>query len=236
MQQARVGEPAKESVSDRLLMRMRADILSFALIPGRILSERDLEAIYGASRTPVRQALLQLAHDGLVMRAGRGYAVASIDAQELLETFEFREIVEAAAVRLACERANEADLDAIQATIDRGLSDTSPETWFEIGADVHVMIASLSANGFLRDAVRDIVTRIARARWLLVSTEAGRREAHREHSEIVALIRAKRADEAEDAIRRHGRNVRDQIMRAVGEGRRQLAAQGMVVKGSLNSR
>lgn len=236
MQQARVAESSKGSVSDRLLAQMRGDILSLELIPGRVISERDLEALYGASRTPVRQALQQLANEGLVIRAGRGYAVASIDAQELVETFEYREIVEAAAVRLACERANDADLDAIQATIDRGLSDASPQTWFEIGADVHVMLASLSGNGFLRDAVQDIVIRIARARWLLVSTIAGQKEAHREHSDIVSLIRARHADEAEDAIRRHGRNVRDQIMQAVSEGRRQLGAQGIVVKGSLNSR
>ncbi|HET8726726.1 MAG TPA: GntR family transcriptional regulator [Alphaproteobacteria bacterium] len=229
MRERQLDDGPGQSVSEQVFGRVRADILALALVPGQAVSERDLQAAYGASRTPIRQALMRLAHEGLVVRAGRGYAVAPIDVQQLAEIFEYREIIEDAAIRLACQRAKPADLDDIQATIDRGLTDFTPEVWFEVGYDMHVKLAGLSGNRFLRDAVQDVVTRTARARWLLASSEEGRETAHREHCEILALVRAGNEDAAADALRRHGREVRDQIMHAIKDRRRYLGAQGIVV-------
>lgn len=232
MEEAGIGNNPGESVGNQIFARIRADILSLALAPGHAVSERDLQAAYGASRTPIREALMRLAHEGLIVRTGRGYAVAPIDMQQLAEIFEYREFVEDAAIRLACRRARPADLDGIRATIDNGLADFTPETWFEIGYDVHVKLAALSGNRFLRDAVKDVVTRTARARWLLASHEEGRRKAHREHCEILGLVRAGDADAAAEAIRRHGRQVRDQIMQAIEDRRRYFGARGVVAGSS----
>ncbi|MEO3435125.1 GntR family transcriptional regulator [Inquilinus sp. CAU 1745] len=218
------------NLGEQVFAKVRADILSLALVPGQAISERDLQATYGASRTPIRQALLQLSHEGLVVRTDRSYAVAPIDLQQMAEIFEYREVVEDAAIRLACERASAAELDAIRETIDRGLADFTPEVWFEVGYDVHVQLAALSGNRFLRDAVKDVVTRTARARWLVASSPEGREASHREHCDILGLVRAGRADDAAAAIREHGRDVRDQIMEAIGERRRYFGAQGIVVR------
>lgn len=223
---------ADGNLGEQIFAKVRADILALALVPGQAISERDLQATYGASRTPIRQALLRLSHEGLVVRTGRSYAVAPIDLQQMVEIFEYREVVEDAAIRLACERATPADLDGIRETIDRGLADFTPEIWFEVGYDVHVQLAALSGNRFLRDAVKDVVTRTARARWLLASSAEGRENAHREHCAILDLVRAGKADAAAAAIREHGREVRDQIMEAIGERRRFFGAQGIVARGA----
>lgn len=218
------------NLGEQVFAKVRADILSLALVPGQAISERDLQATYGASRTPIRQALLQLSHAGLVVRTGRSYAVAPIDLQQMAEIFEYREIVEDAAIRLACERATAAELDDIRETIDRGLADFTPEVWLEVGYDLHVQLAALSGNRFLRDAVKDVVTRTARARWLASSSPEGRQIAYREHCVILDLVRAGKAEDAAAAIRQHGREVRDQIMEAIEERRRFFGAQGIVVR------
>lgn len=209
--------------------RLRQAILSLDLLPGEQMSERALERLLGTSRTPVREALVRLQAEGLVVRQGRGYRVTPIDLSELLDVFEFRESVEAAAVRLACDRAEQAELREIQTLLDAGLHDDSPEIWFDIGTDVHVSLARLSRNRFLVRAVEDIVTRIARARWMMASSSQGRADAHREHSTIVRLIAERRHDEAADAVVRHSRIVRDQIVTALRDSRRGSRAQGIDV-------
>lgn len=221
-------ERGEQPLGERMLSRIRADILSLKLAPGEVISERALQASYGASRTPIRQALMQLIREGLILRTTRGYAVAPFDLEELDESFEYRELIEEAATRLACLRARPGDLDAIQEAIDRGLTEFTPESWFETGLDVHVRLAELSGNRFLRDAVQDVIKRTMRVRWLVANTVDGREAAHRDHSEIVRLVRDGDADAAAQALRDHSREVRRQVYDAINGTRRFLGARSFV--------
>ena len=206
---------------------MRDDVLALRLVPGERLSERNLERRLGASRTPIREALMRLEAEGLVQRGEGGLRVAPIDLAELLEVFELRMEVEALAVRLACARADHSRLDALQARMDSVLADPSPDAWYEIGTDYHLEIAALSGNRFVHRGVRDAVTRIARARWLMATSESGRLAAHREHSDIVRMIRGNRPEEAEEAIRAHIAIVRDSLVRALHNREKDLRARGV---------
>lgn len=212
--------PSGQSLGRIAHSRIRADILSLKLAPGEVVSERGLQGVYGISRTPIREALAALIREGLVVRTARGYAVAPFDQRELREIFDYREIVEDAAVRLACRHATKHELNELQITIDCGLEAFTPDNWVESGLDVHVRIAALSCNRFLCEAVRDTVNRTLRPRWLLASSAEARAAAHREHSEIVELIRGQDEEGAARAIRLHGRDVRDRIMSAISESRR----------------
>ena len=221
-------ESSESSLGAWVLSRIRADILTLKLAPGEAITERALENIHGVSRTPIREALNELIREGLVAKSERGYQVAPFDIGQLAAIFEYREIVEDAAVRLACERAEPGEIDALRTTIDRGLTDFTPNGWFEIGLDVHVQLAALSRNPFLRDAVEDSVNRTQRARWLLAISAEARAAAHKEHCEIIDLVRRREADAAAEAVRRHGRDVHQQIHRAIEEARRLIGARGFV--------
>jgi len=98
--------------------RLRAAILSLDLAPGERLTERGLEASFDASRTPVRAALGRLDAEGLVQRDGRGWIVSPIDLAEIGAFAELREAVEGAAVRLAVQRATDAEIAAVAALLD----------------------------------------------------------------------------------------------------------------------
>jgi DNA-binding GntR family transcriptional regulator len=221
-------ESAELSLGDWVLLRIRADILTLKLAPGEVITERYLETSHGVSRTPIRQALTELIREGLVIKTERGYAVAPFNLPQLEEIFEYRELLEDAAIRLACERAEPGELDAIRETVDRGLTDFTPNGWFGFGLDFHVQLAALSKNQFLRDAVQDSVNRTLRARWLLASSAEMRAVAHREHREIIELVRHRRAEDAAAAIRRHARDVRLQILNALEDTRRLLGQRGFV--------
>lgn len=106
------------SQTEQLYDRLRAAILSLDLAPGERLTERGLEAAFDASRTPVRAALGRLDGEGLVQRDGRGWIVSPIDLAEIGALAELREAVEGAAVRLAVQRAADADIAALAAQLD----------------------------------------------------------------------------------------------------------------------
>ena len=84
---------------------LRSAILALELMPGEGLSERGLESMLNASRTPIRAALMRLANEGLTQRSGRGWQVSPIDLAEVRAVMEYREALVSAAVRLAVARA-----------------------------------------------------------------------------------------------------------------------------------
>ena len=220
-------EPRQKEAS--VYERLREKILSLELLPGERISERALETRLSSSRTPIREALFRLEGEGLVVREGRSQHVAPIDVAELLEVFEYREAIEAAVVQLACIRARPEQLAALRQMLGRGLEDSSAETWFALGADFHVSLAELSGNRFLVRAVQDVVTRIARARWMMAHSPQGRDDAHREHSALVALIEERRPNEAEASIIRHSRGVRDSLVACLRDQQRSFRAHGIAV-------
>lgn len=211
-----------------LLSRLRFAILSLELLPGEPISERSLQAQFDMSRTPIREALFHLVRDGLVIREGRGYAVAPFDMAEIDEVFAFRDIVEPEAVRLAARLATVPETDAIRDSITLGHDRFTPERWLALGLDFHVRCAALSRNRCLVAAMQDVTTRTVRARWLSFASEEGRDTTHREHSRILDLICARDEEGAARAVLAHSAAVRQEVRGAIEGARRFMGRRGIV--------
>lgn len=215
------------SQTDHVYNRVRRAILSLELVPGARLSERGLEAAHGASRTPVRAALMRLEGEGLVARDGRSWQVTPIDLDEVAALAEYREAVEAAAARLACARATDIELDAL--TVD-DVPD-GEDAGMRRGSDFHEGLAALSGNSFLAQAVRDAVTRMARARWLELRSAHDRDAAWHEHAAIVDAVRARDPEAAASAIAHHTQANLDRLLASLRSDRRALGARGLRIVG-----
>ena len=211
--------------------QLREMILSLDLGPGERLTERWLENRFEGSRTPIRAALARLEGEELVRRDGRNWIVAPIDLGELEALAEFREPLETIAVRLACQRANEADLAAIEEMLDACQSGAPREEWHRVGTDFHVEIARLSGNPFIVKAIEGAMTRLSRARWLEVWTEPSREQAWAEHRRILGFIRNNEPDAAAREASEHIRDTRDRMLRSLNDDRRSLRARGFAVIG-----
>jgi DNA-binding GntR family transcriptional regulator len=211
--------------------QLRQMILSLDLGPGERLTERWLEGQFQSSRTPIRAALVRLGGEGLLRRDGRNWTVAPIDLGEIESLAEYREPLEITAVRLACERATEADLDAVEEMLNACRGDVPREEWHRMGTDFHVEIARLSGNPFLARAIEDVMTRLSRARWLEVWTEASREQAWSEHRRILDFIRKKQAEDAAREASAHVRDTRDRLLRSLNADRRGLRARGFAIVG-----
>jgi len=215
--------------------QLREMVLSLDLGPGERLTERWLETQFQGSRTPIRAALLRLEAEDLVRRDGRNWVVAPIDLGEIAALAEFREPLETTAVRLACVRAAETDLETVAALLDSCRPDVPRAAWHQAGTDFHVELARLSGNPFLFKALRGVMTRLSRARWLEVLTETSRAQAWSEHRRILELIRERQPDAAAEAAAAHIRATRDRLLRSLDEDRRGLRARGFAVLGQHGS-
>jgi DNA-binding GntR family transcriptional regulator len=214
---------------DNAYDRLRGAILSLDLVPGERLSERGLESVLGTSRTPIRAALMRLENEGLTRRAGRGWQVAPIDVAEVRAVMEYREALEVAAVTLAVERAADEELAALRALAEANRDTDDEETGLRDGSDFHVALARLSRNQFLGDGMAGALTRIARARWLLVRTPDSRAAARDGHLGIVAAVRERDSGKAVAITVAHNHDTRDRLLAYLAEERRRLRGRGFSI-------
>ncbi|WP_374010838.1 GntR family transcriptional regulator [Leifsonia sp. LS-T14] len=205
--------------------RLRAQILDLDRVPGSRLTERGLESELGASRTPLRAALMRLEAEGLVARDGRGWQVSPIDLGEIASLSELRDAVETAAVRLSCARATDTEIAAVAAHLDGFDHSRSTDDAVRAGTEFHVRLAALSGNHFFADAVDSAMTRLARSRWLVARSD----EAWEEHRDILRLIAARDADAAATRIHEHIVGTHARLLAALDAEARSLRGRGLAI-------
>jgi DNA-binding GntR family transcriptional regulator len=147
-------------LSDAVYETLFDAILSGRLAPGAIVSEVSLAKQMEVSRTPVHDALRQLAKDGLVeQQAGRRAVITSFSRDDVYDIFEMRKILECEAARRAATRIDRATLAALRAIADdlksnRGRADWHAH-WSAFDENFHDAIAKASGSRRLsQDIVR----------------------------------------------------------------------------------
>jgi len=208
---------------------LRAAILSLALVPGEKLSERGLESVLGASRTPIRAALIRLENEGLTRRANRGWQVTPIDLAEVRAVMEYREAVETAAVTLAIERASDEEFAGLRILAMARWGSDDEETGLRDGGDFHVALSRLSRNQFLADAMSGALIRLSRTRWLEVRTSASRAQARSEHLQIIDAVNTRDAALAATLVVSHSRGTRDRLLTYLSDEQRRLRGRGFSI-------
>lgn len=214
------------SQADDVEARLREMILNMDLGPGERLTERWAESQLGASRTPIRTALVRLMGEGLVAREGRGWIVTPLDLNELEELFVYREILEASAMRLAAPHINELVLDELEATFCQPKVYANIDEAHQAGTDFHLRLAGLSGNSFIYRGIADAINRLARARWL---DTAGDHDGWEQHQVIIAALRAGNTELAVSHLVTHLQESRERLLAVLKTMRRSMRARGGVI-------
>lgn len=186
---------ASGTLSDRLKRRVEEDILAGRLLPGERLDERELAQRYGVSRTPVREALVQLSASGLIdIRPRQGAVVATMSIPHLLHMFEVLVLLEAQCAKLAARRMTAEERQRLQELHEHAGREletggaAAVESFTELNWRFHQQIFAGSHNPFLYEQARALRLRVAPWRRYLLSVMQRTAISQREHGEIVAAI------------------------------------------------
>jgi DNA-binding GntR family transcriptional regulator len=113
-------ERAPALIRSQVTDNLRQAILDRRLAPGQRLIERELVEMTGVSRTSVREALRELAAEGLVTAIpNKGTVVASVSAEEARQIYQVREALEALAGRLFVQNASPSHLKALRRALEK---------------------------------------------------------------------------------------------------------------------
>ncbi len=213
-----------ETQVERVHDRLRRALLDHELTAGQLYSVVQLAVRFKVSRTPVREAVLRLAQEGMVrLERNRGFSVIEPEAHEVQDIFEIRWLLEPSAARRAVENLERSapvahDLKAAAATAFEGMASAvqngDHRKFWEHDREFHLAILKASGNKRLEamvDGLRDLMLlRDA----TLESLGAGEfRDVAEEHQPILAAINARDAGEAERAMRKHIEGARARVVR-----------------------
>lgn len=194
-----------QTISNEVYEHLRTEVLRGALRPGQWLREQEIAATLNVSRTPVREAVRRLDQEGLLeISPNRGVRVRELSADEAVETYEVRALLEGRAARRAAERAGKDDVARLR-TLLAAIAELPPEDFAaHIGADdaLHRAIADLAGNDVLTEMIGLLNSRITYLKIVTRDTNASGTTAH-QHAAIVAAIEAGDPDAAETAMRTH---------------------------------
>ncbi|WGS23563.1 MULTISPECIES: GntR family transcriptional regulator [unclassified Bradyrhizobium] len=191
--------------------RLRTMIVRGELAPGQLLGEADLSDALGVSRTPLREALKQLATEGLVeLRLNHSAVVAPFRRAELTDLFETVSGIERCAAELAAARMEPSDverLEALQEKIEWHHGRGELREYFQINQQIHSVIVGFARNAVLKATHDALLARAERARFFALSVLGRWEESVREHQEILAALKAGDAARAGQLLAHHVRRT-----------------------------
>jgi len=203
----RSGVPARTQVSATL----RDQIIRAELAPGRQLSENELAARLGVSRTPIREALVRLRDERLVAIVPQlGTFVSRISPQAVSDAQFIREALEVAAIRQAATLASEDDVAALEENLraqERADERADFDAFYVLDDDFHRMLCDLSGHATVWAVSQRAKGHLNRIRRLSLPMPSYLGEMIAEHRGVVAAVAAHDADEAEARLRHHLRMV-----------------------------
>jgi GntR family transcriptional regulator, trigonelline degradation regulator len=192
-------------VRAQVLDNLRQAIIERQFAPGQRLIERELVELTGVSRTSVREALRELAAEGLVTAIpNKGTVVASVSAEEARQLYEVRSALEALAGRLFVQNASQTQRAALVRALQRIEKLAAKGAPILAAKDVfYEVLFEGGGNEALRAVVAALHARVSLLRWLSLSVPGRPAESIGELRAIVDAVLGNDADAAARACSRH---------------------------------
>jgi DNA-binding GntR family transcriptional regulator len=219
--------PAHKTLRDWVFDCLRTSIVSGDLAPGQRIVEADLAKQLEVSKSPVREAILQLKQDGLVIDApkGRGVVVAPLKPNDVREIYAVREALETLAVRSVAASPRPDRLAPLQAIVEKmrqALADDDARRLFELDVDFHTTLCSVTGNRRLHDLFVGLRPDIQRIFLFAVNAMAlegpdAPDQSVREHEDLLAAIGAGDPDRAARTLAEHFADRAQRIASALGD-------------------
>lgn len=225
----------KSSTNDSLLSQIRdvplahvvrdeilASILRGEFRPGERITEPTIASRLGVSRVPVRDALRDLEHMGLVeSKKHAGVLVRQLSTQETRDLYQLRSVLDAFAGRLAAAAADPALIGMLEqqlASMDAAVLARDVMAYYEANLHFHWDLINASGNREICHIYRGLVQKLHMARLRNLSTDVGILNSIKEHHAIVDAIKRKRADICEELMSSHVKAAGERLQKILFEG------------------
>ncbi len=214
----------KPSQAERIHRELRVSITLGELRPGTVIVEGALAEQFGASKTPVREALRQLQHEGLVnVLPRKGYVVSSFGLDELLDVYALRSLLQPPLAAAAARNSDERLLRELATAARRDSEATTYLAGLVAGVEFQIVIAQAAGNSRAARMVTELMLEAMRF-WLLVPPPSGMlQEALGFQREVYA--------EMQVAMTSHDEEAASRVMADVVERSRQEMAARMMSRG-----
>ena len=208
-------ETGDRSLRIRVFNAIENAILDGEYKDGDSLNELRLSKELGVSRTPVREALMQLELEGLVRNIpNKGAVVVGVTEQDTHDIYEIRIRIEGLASRLCAENITEEELRALEQIVDLQefylLKNDTEQIW-KLDGDFHKIIYDASRSRPLRFTLSNFHNYIKKARDISVQTEGRAEKTVAEHRAILDAIKAHNGALAEQLTAQHIANAEENL-------------------------
>lgn len=205
---------------------LRSEIISLALPPGATIDEQQLSQRFNLSRTPIREAMVRLAAEGLITNLpNRGAMVSQIDFLGLPQFFDALSLMYRVTTRLAAIHHAPAQIEhiqALQADYAAAVDSRDVVAMITVNRDFHMAIARAAGNRYFTDLFARLLDeglRILRLYYSSFQDELPRQYVQ-EHDAMIAAIKARDAELAEQIAAAHADQIVGQIRSYIAADRR----------------
>ena len=206
----------RPNLSEAVYEMIKQRLLSQELEPGTKLREEDLADQLGVSRTPVREAINKLEREGLVEIIPRyGTFVANISSKDVEEIYQLREAAECLAVGLALPRFSKnklLELARLHRECEGPVEKGNFDPFIKVDTAFHDLLIKLSKNERLVRLMSNLNNQIRLGRLESFSVPGRAEKSLKEHQRIIEAMLEGNAEEAEDLVKQHSRNAKDNIL------------------------
>lgn len=198
----------RANLADQVYARLKSDIHDFTVLPGDRLSEAELGARLGVSRTPVREALSRLRNEGFLdVEAKTGWFVNPLDFQKLDELYDLRVTLELACIAKLCARTGDrsAELDSLKPIWLIPVAERAIDAR-EVGAldeQFHATMVRAAGNAEIARVHWDVTERIRMVRRLDFTRANRIDDTYTEHAKILRAVMQRKQDQAGMLLRSH---------------------------------
>ncbi len=209
-----MSEQKTNKLAERAYDAIKTQIFDFRLLPGDRFTETEIAEQLGVSRTPVRDALYRLKREGyldVVFRSG--WRVSPFDFSRFDELYEFRILIECAAVERLCAAPGPTDLSSLdKAFADAALRDErDPRCLAELDELFHSTLVEQAGNSEMAQVHAQITEKIRIVRRLDFAQSDRVDAFYRDHPRILDFIQRRKCTEAELMLRAHISQSKDEV-------------------------
>ncbi|QHZ46448.1 GntR family transcriptional regulator [Bacillus sp. NSP9.1] len=202
-----IKQSSIRSARDQVYDWLKEDIMKFRLTPGTHISEKEISERYEVSRTPVREAFLQLSREGLLeIYPQKGTRVSLIDLHLVEEARFMRENLEKAVAELACENFPEQAVIELEHNLNMqqlSMKQKNYESLFDLDEAFHKTIFDGCQKSNIWSVIQQMNVPFRRIRFLRLAADFNWDTIYSQHAAILEAIKSKQPSEARRIAEEH---------------------------------